>query len=537
MACMYCGRDDKFVKEEGKCILHTPKFSWYKEEGSKRVWDTSLVNSFWKVVREEVMIHSESHSFQYVIFPAFERSHTKTTSSSHSRHQMYEAEADFSFWKKGADISFEKMVDFSFASFIEPATFKNVFFKEADFVQVKASRISFNEATLQSINFKESKIEKMHFQNSNLEKVYFDRSQISWLMLNENFIDKLFITKSKIHSMFVQKIKEGRNIMVNDSQMFTLEVKELKNSRLNISNSKCENTHIENIVTDKLSMDNNELNNFVFDNNRITGFELKNSFLKSAFNIGTGKVSRFEIDNCSMGDEANLWFSDITIKELALKNIKNEIPLCSFEKIKIEKSFIMHNVKMNSYYAQDVDFSSSKLILSFINMSLYQSHASNVDWGVLKQERLDCDESSLLNLYKLYAQRNEMQQANLFHQVLHSPKHSDEQILDDSLSQEGVSLRDTMGLISEKVNLKQLRSDLKNIKKKVPSLKLEIKETQKDIFEVEIGTKTRALLEDDENAVILKHEVDFMPNFKEFLQNSCELLGCSRLKNLKNIAS
>jgi len=537
---MYCSRNDEFVKESGKCILHTPKFSWYEALEGKRIWNSDKVNAFWKVVRSDIMGKLESHSFQYVIFPAFETPHTQKSSSSHSRHQMFEAVSDFSFWKKGDNISFEKHVDFSFATFIEPATFKNVYFKEAEFTQVKAPRISFFETTLQSINFKESKIQKMHFQKSNLEKVYFDRSKLSWLMLNENFIDKLFFTKTSIHASYIHNIKEGRNIMINDSHLHTVEIKELKNSRLSVSNSILHKLHIENVVTNKLSILNNELENFIFENNRITALEVKDTALKTAFYVGTGKVSRFEINNCSMGEESDVWFSDINIKELIFKDIQNTIPLCSFEKVKIEKSFLVHNTRIETMYAQNTDFSSSKLLLSFINMNLNKAHASGVNWGVLKQERLDCDEGSLRSLYRMYTQRDEMQQANLFHHLLHKSHEEPLQAQDKKghkrVKRDISSFLSKVDTLRQRVNVSQIKSEMQNVKNKIPKLKIEIKESEKDLFEVQVSRQKNEEELSDANAPIFKYQPDFKQSVKELLHNSCEVIGCSSLKQFVNMA-
>ena len=541
MACMYCSRDDNFVKQEGKCILHTSKFSWFEEIDNKRVWNSSYVNAFWKVIREEVMLQTQTHSFQYVIFPAFEKPQIQKSSSSHSRHQMYEAISDFSFWKKGHSLAFDNYVDFSFASFIEPATFANVFFKEADFIQIKAPRISFKESTLQSINFKESKISKMQFINSNLEKIYFDRSKISWLMFNENFIDKLFLRESIVESLYIQRIKEGRNIIINESKISTLEIKELQNSRLSLLNCDLQNTYIENIVTNKLNVNNCKLDSLALHNNRIASLEMKDSSLKDAFNLGTGKVSKLELVNCDFSSESNMWLSDIKIKDLILKDMRGEIPLCSFEKIKVEKSLVVHNSNIRTLYAQDVDFSSSKLVLSFINMQLFNTHLAQVHWGVLKQDRLDCDETSLNTLYKIYQNEGDMNHANLFHHILHQPSELVEEEIKEQKEFEIVSkiqsLVDKAETLSKKISLKKIKTELKAIKQSVPRIKLEVKETKKDMFEVQFSTKKQNDTVEDANAPILKYEPALKESIKELLNTSCEALGCSTLKQFVKLAS
>jgi len=539
MACMYCSRDDKFVKQEGKCILHTSKFSWFEEIDNKRVWNTSYVNNFWKVIREEVMPQTQTHSFQYIVFPAFEKPHIQKSSSSHSRHQMYEAVADFSFWKKGHALAFETYVDFSFASFIEPATFAKVFFKEADFIQVKAPRISFKESTLQSINFKESKIAKMQFVASNLEKVYFDRSDISWMMFNENFIDKLFIGKSIVQSLYIQRIKEGRNIIINESELKTLEIKELQNSRLSLLNCNMKNTYIENIVTNKLNVNNCTLDSLALQNNRIASLEMSDSRLKDAFNLGTGKVSKLELVNCKFDTESNMWLSDIKIKDLIIKDMRGEIPLCSFEKIKVEKSFVLHNSNIRTLYAQNVDFASSKLVLSFINMELFNTHLSQVHWGVLKQERLDCDETSLNTLYKIHRNEGDMNHANLFHHILHQPTEVQEvkEQEEFELASKIQSLVDKAEIFSKSINLSKIKTEFQVIKQNIPRIKLEVKETKKDMFEVQLSRKKQETLEEDANAPILKYEPDFKDSMKEFLNTSCEVLGCSTIKQFVKLAN
>lgn len=537
MACMYCSRDDKFVKQEGKCILHTTKYAWFEEVENKRVWNASYVNAFWKVIREEVMQDTQAHSFQYVIFPAFEKPQVQKSSSSHSRHQMYEATADFSFWKKGRALAFENYVDFSFASFTEPATFAKVFFKEADFIQVKAPRISFKESTLQSINFKESKIKKIQLIHCDLEKVYFDRSEVSWLMFNENFIDKLFIRESSIESLYIQRIKEGRNIIINESNVRTLEVTELQSSRLSLSNSVLQNTYIENIVTNKLSVSKCKHESLAFQNNQIASLEMKNSSLKDAFNLGTGKVSKLEILNCDFSPESNMWLSDIKIKDLIIKDMRGSIPLCSFEKMKIEKSFVVHNSDINTLYAQDVNFSSSKLVLSFINMNLSKTHLSQVNWGVLKQDRLDCDESSLNNFYKIYEEYGDMRHANLFNHILH---HTPSEEVKDQAKPIGKSkIQDLVNKaeeFSKKISLKQIKTEIETIKKRVPRIKLEIKETKKDMFEIQISNKKHEDTYEDANAPILKYQPDLKESVKELLNTSCEVLGCSTLKQFIKLA-
>jgi len=540
MGCMYCSRNDKFVEDDGKCILHTSKYNWFEETHNKRVWNTSYVNAFWKLIREEVMQQTSEYSFRYVVFPAFEKPRVQKSSSSHSRHQMYEALSNFSFWTRGQSLAFENYVDFSFATFIEPSTFSNVFFKEADFIQVKAPRISFKESTLQSINFKESKIKKMQFNHCNLEKVYFDRSEIFWLMFNENFIDKLFIKESTFESLYIQRIKEGRNIIINESKINILEVKELQNSRLSLLNSVLQNTYIENIITSKLNVSSCKLDSLAFHNNKIASLEINNSKVQDALNLGTGKVSKLELKNCDFGCESNMWLSDLKIKELIIEDIKGSIPLCSFEKLKVEKSFVINNSKIDTLYAQEVDFSSSKLRLSFVNMQLIKTHLSEVNWGVLKKERLDCDEASLKVLFKIYEEDGDMGHANLFHNILHNPTVNTPIKKVDKARVLKTKIKDLMSkaeILSKKVGFQKIKTEVQTIKQNIPRIKLELKETKKDIFEVCISRQKKEDIELDENAPLLKYTPDFKESLKELLHNSCETLGCSHLKQFVKLAT
>ena len=533
MGCMYCNRDDQFVEDEGKCILHCDKTKWVVKLDGKHQWIASYVNAFWKVVRNEVMSRLDEYTFSYVVFPAFEKQYMEVSSSSHIRHKMHVAKRDFSFWKKGDEIAFDKKTDFSHVQFIEPITFKNVFFKEVEFTKISASSISFYETTLQSLNIKESVIKQMHFKNSNLEKVFLDRCQNEILMFRENFIDKLFITKSSIDAAYIQKIKEGRNLMINDSKIDHLEVKELTNSRLSISATHCKLAHIENIITDNLNFKNSVFEYFISLNNKITSFEVNACQLNGAFHVGSGQISKLSLQGCTFSENTCLWLSDITVKELSIKESKNEITLCSLEKVKLEKEFSVHNTIIKNMYVERADFSSPKLILSFIKMEITQSQSKTVNWGILKPERLDCDEGSLTNLYKIYEQKGDKEQAGIFHYALcKTPMLEEDKKEPSSL----LDLNKVSSLLSrgkeviENISMQEIKKEVLNLKNKIPKLRLEIKETKKDMFEVQI-TKL-----EDPNAPILVYPESLSKGIKSILSSSCDLIGCARLQQFVSVA-
>ena len=471
MACMHCNREDQFVEITGSCILHCEKDDWIVERDGRRHWNKKCVRDFWKAIREDVMTQSERISFRYITFPPFEPMHIEKGSSSHAKHEMYEASSDFSFWKKGEPLSFSRMVDFSFSYFMEPLRFDCVLFKEVNFTNIKAPYIQFNHSTLQNANFKELNVNKLVFNDSLLEKAYLDRCDIQKASFENNCIEKLFIHQSHIHLINLNNTKEGQRITLNNSKVFRLNLKDTAINTLSVLHSELQTFCAQNSITNTFSFNNTITKDFSLVDNKITHLQINESTFLDAFHIGNGRISKFILSNSYMHEHSNIWFSNIKLKELSIEDMKTSISLCSLEKIEIYKLFSIKNTVIDALYTNAINLSSQQLILAFknIKINVQESLFSNIQWGVLKNERLMSDKKAIANIYKIYAFQEDILTANLFaslynQRVASAKKEVKAKNQINELKEEFVDLVSKGKKMTENINFTKIRSLIPKIK-------------------------------------------------------------------------
>ena len=508
MACMYCKRDDKFVKESGACILHCSKDGWITLKDEKKVWDRVNVKLFWKTIRTEVMNGRGAISFQRMVFPIFEEPCIQVCSSSHHSHVMYEASSDFSFWAKGQQLCFTDKVDFSYVRFIEPFAFSNILFKEVDFNSVKSTHILFKESTISHINFKEIKVDKIVFKKSAVKKLFLDRVKVSKLLIHDNHIEKIFITKSKIGTVHAQNIQDGINIIVNDSQLTRFEALQLRNDRLNLSNSRINTVNINTINTEKFELQNSVIDEFLYQESNAHIFNINNSQFSKAFHIASGRISQFILEKSNILENASVWLSDLIFQTFKIDSMMSILPTCSFEHIKIQQLFSLQNLKINMMYAHEIDCSATTCHIAFKNMIINEANSMGFNWGVLKHEGFDSDEKTLANLYRIYLEKDDIAQANLFSPTLSSK---------------------SLEWAEKNIEQRQV------IREKGYSLSLFKKEVKAPIVKEEVDKRTSTITTfEDENAPILKSHPGFQDNLKNMFQKPCKIIGCFKPSDKEN---
>lgn len=201
--CNICNRqfkDDFYDKEQGKCILHCEKDSWYDILNNEKDWTKSedKIKLFWQQIRaiienrfeDEDYQRGASLDFSKTIFPKFEKQYEEVeeyeegyynitdwydnfcspniTSSQSLSHDL-EVGLNFS------NSIFLDDVDLNYYNFMKYVSFNNVQFKgKCSFLSTIFKEVTFNNVIFfQSVHFEKAKINFFSYRSGDFENTIF----------------------------------------------------------------------------------------------------------------------------------------------------------------------------------------------------------------------------------------------------------------------------------------------------------------------------------------------------------------------------